>query len=142
MLEEELDAPEVASAVSRGSSVASQANGAKEKRPVMAVPVKVQGEVIGVLHIEAGETSKKWQDDEISLVEAVAERVAYAMENARLFQDARRRAAKEQLISEATSRISSALNFENILKSTAEELERALGGSEILIKFENKEVKE
>lgn len=142
LLEDELQLPEVMSAVKKGSSVANQVNGSKEKRPVMAVPVKLQEEVIGVLHIEADDSSKEWKEDEISLVEAVAERVAYAMENARLFQDARRRAAKEQLISQASSRIGSALNFENILRSTAEELEKALGGSEILIKFESKEVKE
>jgi hypothetical protein len=61
------------------------------------------------------------------------------MENARLFQDARRRAAKEQAISKATARISGALNIENILHATAEELERVLGGSEVLIRFQNKE---
>ena len=58
---------------------------------------------------------------------------------ARLFQDARRRAAKERLISEATARISGAFNIENILQTTAEELERVLGGSEISIQFQSKE---
>jgi hypothetical protein len=61
------------------------------------------------------------------------------MESARLFQDARRRAAKERLISDATSRISSAFNVENILQTTAEELERVLGGSDISIQFQSKE---
>jgi GAF domain-containing protein len=74
-------------------------------------------------------------------VEAVAERAAIAMENARLFQDARRRASKEQLISEASAKIGSAINLENILQTTAEELERVLGGSEVLIQFQNKEAK-
>jgi GAF domain-containing protein len=73
------------------------------------------------------------------MVAAVAERAAFAMENARLFQEARRRAAKEQAISEATVRISSAVNIENILHTTAEELERVLGGSEVLIRFQSKE---
>jgi hypothetical protein len=59
------------------------------------------------------------------------------MENARLFQDARRRAAKEQTISEATARIGSALNIENILHATAEELEHVLSGSEIVIQFQS-----
>jgi GAF domain-containing protein len=139
MLENALNTPEVLSAVESGSVVANQASGSKEKRMSMAVPVKLRGEVIGVLHIESNDPSKEWQDDEISLVEAVAERAAFAMENARLFQEARRRAAKEQLISQATSRISSALNLENILKNTAEELEKVLSGSEILIQFQNKE---
>jgi GAF domain-containing protein len=105
----------------------------------VAVPVKLRGEVIGILHIESNDPIKEWQEDEVSLVQAVAERAAFAMENARLFQDARRRAAKERLISEATSRISGALNIENILHITAEELERVLGGSEVLIQFQSKD---
>ncbi|MBK9927024.1 MAG: GAF domain-containing protein [Anaerolineales bacterium] len=139
MLENALRTPEILSAVENGTVVANQPNGSKEKRMSMAVPVKLRGEVIGVLHIESNNSSKEWQQDEISLVEAVAERAAFAMENARLFQDARRRAAKEQLISQATSRISGALDLENILKNTAEELEKVLSGSEILIQFQNKE---
>ena len=142
MLEEELSTPEVASAVMSGQAAANQPNGSKEKRAAVAVPVKLRGEVIGILHIESENPSREWQKDEITLVEAVAERAAFAMENARLFQDARRRAAKEQLISTASSRISSALNLENILHTTAEELERVLGGSEVLIQFQNKEAEE
>jgi GAF domain-containing protein len=138
MMENALHTPDVVSAVESGNVVANQPNGSKEKRASMAVPVKLRGEVIGVLHIESNDPSKEWQEDEIGLVQAVAERAAFAMENARLFQDARRRAAKEQLISEATSRISGALNLENILTNTAEELEKVLGGSEVLIRFQDK----
>ncbi|HXF84065.1 MAG TPA: GAF domain-containing protein [Anaerolineales bacterium] len=139
MLEKPLEDAEVQSAAETGEIVTRQTNDANGKRATMAVPVKLRGEVIGVLHIEANDPSKEWQEDEISLVRAVAERAAFAMENARLFQDARRRAAKERLISESTSRISSALNLENILYATAEELERVLGGSEVLIQFHSKE---
>jgi GAF domain-containing protein len=139
MLERALQSPEAISAVQSGEVVASQINGSNEKRAVVAVPVKLRGEVIGILHIESNDPIKEWQEDEISLVQAVAERAAFAMENARLFQDARRRAAKERLISEATSRISGALNIENILHTTAEELERVLGGSEVLIQFQSRE---
>ena len=139
IVRDELGFPEVVSAVEKGSTVLNQAGGSEEKRAVVAVPVKLRGEVIGVLHIESNDPSREWQEDEISLIEVVAERAAFAMENARLFQDARRRAAKEQLISEASARIGSALNLENILQTTAEELERVLGGSEVLIQFQNKE---
>jgi GAF domain-containing protein len=139
MLEDALEHPEVISAVQSGEVTANQPNGSKEKRATLAVPVKLRGEVIGILHVESGEPDKHWQDDEISLVKAVAERAAFAMENSRLFQDARRRAAKERLISEASARISGALNVENILQATAEELERVLGGAEILIQFQSKE---
>jgi GAF domain-containing protein len=139
VLEKVLKSGEVLSAVESGDIVANRTNGSPERLASVAVPVKLRGEVIGVLHIESEDPNQTWREDEISLVQAVAERAAFAMENARLFQDARRRAAKERLISEATSRISSALSVENILYATAEELERALGSSEILIQFQSKE---
>ena len=131
--------PEVVEAVESGSVITGASNGSTERRSTVAVPVKLRGEVIGVIHIESNDPARLWLKDEISLVEAVAERAAFAMENARLFQDARRRAAKEQAISEATSRISTALNIENILHTTAEELERVLGGSEVSIRFQGRE---
>jgi GAF domain-containing protein len=139
ILENSLQNSEVFSAVQSGEVRSNLTNGSKPKHAAVAVPVKLRGEVIGILHVETHDPLKDWQAEEISLIQAVAERAAFAMENARLYQDARRRAAKERLISEATARISSALNIENILKSTAEELERVLGGSEILIQFQSKE---
>jgi len=139
MIEEGLSTPEIVSAVKTGEVAMNQTNGSEAKRATVAVPVKLRGEVIGVLQIESNDPSKTWQSDDVSLVEAVAERAAFALENARLFQDARRRAAKERLISEATSRISGAFSVENILQTTAQELERVLGGSEVLIRFRSKE---
>jgi GAF domain-containing protein/HAMP domain-containing protein len=135
MLENSLNLPEVISAAQTGQIVTNRADKSAETRSTVAVPVKLRGEVIGILHIESNDPSKTWQNDEVSLVEAVAERAAFAMENARLFQDARRRASKERLISEATSKISGAFSVENILQTTAQELERVLGGSEVLIRF-------
>jgi GAF domain-containing protein len=134
MLENGLHEPEITTAIQSGNITKSL-----EKQNTVAVPVKLRGEVIGILHVASNDPTKEWQADEISLVEAVAERAAFAMENARLFQDARRRASKERLISEATSRISGVLNLENILQTTADELERVLGGSEVLIQFQSKE---
>jgi GAF domain-containing protein len=135
MIESALDSAEVVAAVKTGDSIKSQANGSNEKRTV-AVPVKLRGEVIGILQIESNDASHTWVEDEVLLVEAVAERAAFALENSRLFQDARKRAAKERLISEAAARIGDASNIENILQTTAQELERVLGGSEVLIKLQ------
>jgi len=139
MMDQELRSSTVVDAVRSGEIVTGTSNGSQEKRNTIAVPVKVRGETIGVIYVEPTDPSKTWLEGDVSLVAAVAERAAFAMENARLFQDARRRAAKEQAISEATARISSAINIENILHTTAEELERVLGGSEVLIRFQGKE---
>jgi GAF domain-containing protein len=139
MLDQSPQAAEVLEAVQNGEVVSGVTSGPQGKRSTVAVPVKLRGEVIGVIHVESDSPSKRWAEDEIGLVGAVAERAAVAMENARLFQDARRRAVKEQSISEATAKISSAMNIENILHATAEELERVLGVSEITIRFQGRE---
>jgi GAF domain-containing protein len=139
MMDKTQPTAEVVEAVQRGETITGSTNGSEEERSTVAVPVKVRGKVIGVIHVESNNPAKPWLEDEVSLIEAVAERAAFAMENARLFQDARRRALKEQSISEATARISSAMNMENILHTTAEELERILGVPEVSIRFQGKE---
>jgi GAF domain-containing protein len=73
------------------------------------------------------------------MTESIAERAALSLENARLLEDAQKRAAKERAISEGAARVSAALDVENILQATAEELERALGSSEIVIQLESEE---
>jgi GAF domain-containing protein len=83
MLENALQNPEVITAMQSGEIAPNRSNGSKEKSSTVAVPVKLRGEVIGILHIEANDPDKQWQDDEVSLVQAVAERAAFAMENAR-----------------------------------------------------------
>jgi GAF domain-containing protein len=139
LLDTPMGGPDIESAVATGNLVALRDNGTGAGRSIAAVPVKLRGEVIGVLRIESPDGFRAWREDELSLMEAVAERAALAMENARLFQDIRRRAAKEQLITEATTKISGSLNVENILQATALELERVLGGSEVLIRFESED---
>lgn len=137
-----LEAPkdgEVDPKVDSNNLTANSARPSEPMRGKVNVPVRLRGEVIGMLNIESNDPTRSWRPDEISLMEAVAERAALALENARLFQDARRRAAKERMIAEATSHISSSMNIENILEATAAELERVLGGSEVLIRFAGKD---
>lgn len=139
LLESPLDGLDIETAVRTGKAAVLREDDRDIRRSVAAVPVKLRGEVIGIMRVESTDASRKWREEELSLMEAVAERAALAMENARLFQDARRRAAKERLISEATSRISGSMNIENILQTTASELERVLGGSEVVIQFGSRE---
>jgi GAF domain-containing protein len=139
ILQEAVKSAEV-DAAQTGNVAVNRPNESGKQSASLTVPVKLRGQIIGILHVESQDPHKQWQEDDVNLVQAVAERAAFAMENARLFQDARRRAAKERLISEAATRISSAFSVESILQTTAEELERVLGGSEISIQFQRKEL--
>jgi GAF domain-containing protein len=105
----------------------------------LSIPLMVRGQNIGTIDINPKNAERGWTNDELALLEVAAERAALSLENARLLQDAQKLAAKERTISEGAARVSAALDVENILQATAEELERALGSSEILIQLESEE---
>ena len=77
-----------------------------------------------------------WTEDELAIAQAIAERVALAMENARLLEDAQRNAVKEQRISDVTSKISRSINLRNVLQTAVEELGRVIPGSDVVIQFQ------
>jgi GAF domain-containing protein len=101
----------------------------------LAIPVKLRDQVIGVIHIEAVAPDRKWSDDEILMVQAISERVALALENARLFEGTARRAERERVISQATARIGESTNFDRILHTTIQELNRTLGATRTFVQL-------
>ncbi len=107
------------------------------KKSVLMIPLKVLDQVIGVVGLERDEPSHVWTDEEISIAQAAAIRAGITLENARLLEESQRRAIKERTIFDATERVGSALNVENILYTAAEEIERILGSSEVILQFNN-----
>ncbi len=101
----------------------------------LLIPLIVLNQVIGVIGLEQEDRRHAWTEEEIAVAEAAANRAALALENARLLEESQRRAAKEHAISEAVARIGSALNVENILYTSAEELERVLGSTEVTLQI-------
>ena len=114
-------------------------NGKQDEGPkeAFSVPVELRGESIGRLRINPAVEGHKWTDDEIAIIQATAERVALAVENARLVSESQKRASKEQVIGEISSKISSAINLDNILQTALREMGRILPGTEISIQVEN-----
>ena len=105
--------------------------------PTMAVPVKLRGQTIGVLRIQAVTRSHTWNQDEINLAQAISDRLALALDNARLLLVSQRQTAKEQKVSEVTAKIGASINMRNVLQTAVEELGRALPGSEVVIQFQS-----
>lgn len=109
----------------------------KRRGAVMSLPIKLRGEVIGVVDIQAPD-NRQWDQDEIDIVNAIIERAAIAMENARLLTESQKRAAKEAKIGEVSAKIGASINMRNVLQTAVEELGRALPGSEVVIQFQGK----
>jgi GAF domain-containing protein len=103
----------------------------------LAMPVKLRGQVIGFINAQTVRREHEWSADEISLVQAVSDRLALSLENARLFEESTRRADLERISAEIAGRIGSSIQLESILQITAQELSRALGGgTEVLVQVQ------
>jgi GAF domain-containing protein len=134
-LEKPVQNEEIRQALREGKAVVVDGNN-EHARPSIAVPVKLRGQIIGILNITAPK-NRKWNNDEIGLAQAVSDRLALALDNARLLHESQRRAAKEAKIGEVTAKIGASINMRNVLQTAVEELGRALPGSEIMIQFQS-----
>jgi len=101
------------------------------------VPIRLRGQIIGNLKLSRTDERHSWTEDELAVVQATAERVALAMENARLLEDAQRKALKEQRITDVTAKISRSINLRNVLQTAVEELGRVIPGSDVVIQFQD-----
>ena len=68
-------------------------------------------------------------------MQSIAERVALALENARLFEGTARRAERERIVSQVTARIGETTNFDRILQTTIQELNRTLGATRTFVQL-------
>jgi GAF domain-containing protein len=96
------------------------------------VPIKLRGETIGELVVH-GAADTELNQDQIDLIHAVADRVALSVENARLFDETSRRAARERLVTEITSKIRSVNDPQAMMNTALEELKNVLGASSVQI---------
>jgi len=105
-----------------------------ETRSEMALPLISRGRVIGAMTIQSTR-SAAFSDEDIATLQTMADQVANAIENARLFEETQRLAQRERTISQITSKLHSALNLETVLQTTVQELGQALGASEAIVRL-------
>jgi GAF domain-containing protein len=128
--------PEIQQAMERQSAVVLTGDGdGGEKRAALVTPIMLRGAIIGALGIHDDDGARQWTNEEITFVEAVVERMALAAENLRLLDEAQRRAAREQLVSEISGQVRASLDPDTILKTTVRELGRVLGAESASIEM-------
>jgi GAF domain-containing protein/HAMP domain-containing protein len=93
----------------------------------LIAPIALRGAVIGALGIHDDDRARQWTNDDIALIEAIAERMGLAADNLRLLEETQRRAARERLLGEIAGRVRASLDPDIILKTTVRELGRVVG---------------
>jgi len=122
--------PQMKAALQTGETVVGQDDAAS-----VATPIKVRGRVIGVIDAHRADSDGGWTPEQVALLETLADQLGVALESARLYQDAQRRAVREQLLGEVTARIRETLDLDTVLKTAVQETRQALGVPEVVVRL-------
>ena len=133
-IESVTELPEIGKeSLERGVIISSNgSDGLQDKQETVAIPIKLRGQPIGVITLKLKEG---YLDETISTVEQASERLAAALESARLYEEARLRADREQAISQITAAIGSSSSYEDILQTTVREIGTSLRDTEVSIQL-------
>ncbi len=99
----------------------------------MALPLVVHQEVIGALGMQRA--GGEWNQDDVTLVQSVAEQLSQTIEGLRLLEETRRLAAREQMIEQVSGRIRESLELESVLQAAAVEMQKALGLERLVVRL-------
>ena len=101
--------------------------------PLLAVPLDVRGQVLGA--IEVALPPGVDHEDARELIEAVSVRLALALDNNRLFEEAQSLAEQEHVINEIGGRLQTLTQVDDMLRLTLTELGAALGADHAAIRL-------
>lgn len=113
---------------------AVQTSAVVQEGNIVAVPLRVRGEVIGAMEFELDEHGQFTPED-LELIQEVSDRFGLAVENTRLLEQSLRVAQRESLINEISSRLQSSTNVEQTLAEAARSLSETLQANKIVIRL-------
>ena len=100
----------------------------------ITIPIRLRDQVVGTMNISPPE-NEELDPDEVDIINALAQRVSVAIENATLLEETRRRATRESLIGEISAKLSATAEIERLMQVAVGELRQALGASEVTLKI-------
>jgi len=93
---------------------------------LIIAPLLSQNETTGAILMELDDTQRYIASEDRLLLDQVCLQVSIAMDVARLFEQTRHKAEREQLISDITSKIRASTNVDLILQTSVREITQAL----------------
>ena len=91
------------------------------------LPLQVRGETVGMLDVSPRPGAAPPDEETRRLIEAVAERVALALDSTRLGEQARQQALREQVLSRLSAELQATTDLDVMLNLAVTEASRALG---------------
>jgi GAF domain-containing protein len=98
-------------------------------------PVTLRGQIIGALHLHPGNRQRDWSQQDIAMIQVVANRLAQTAENLRLFEETRENVNREKAIREITNKLRAAPNLDILLETAAREISQRLNVSHTVLEM-------
>ena len=117
-------------------------NKRKKSDTAYQVPVKLRDVVIGRVNVDLAKPVSEYSEDELDIIHAAVERFTLALENARLLETTTRRARRERLVSEVTTKIRSTNDPDKMVQTAMDELKKILGVNKVELKEYQPEITE
>jgi len=129
----------ILSQLQAGHAVAAKAGEDTNTRSpaTLLVPLMLRGQLIGMVGIEKDNPDYTWSTEEIAMAENAATQTVISLENARLLEEAQKRAALERSIGEIASKIGASTKVDAIMQSTVREIGKQLGDAEVILELES-----
>ncbi|MBW4565523.1 MAG: GAF domain-containing protein [Mojavia pulchra JT2-VF2] len=99
----------------------------------LVAPILKDDQLFGLLIAHQCSAPREWQQSEIDLMTQLAMQVGFALDHARLLQRIDAEGIKTQLLVDITRRIRESLNEEDVLKTTVDEIRKALSTDRVLV---------
>jgi GAF domain-containing protein len=106
----------------------------REDIQVIAVPLRVRGQVVGAMEFEI-DGDKGFTPEDLELLQEVSERFGLAAENTRLLEDSRRVAQREALVNQITTRLQSTTSVNATMLEAARSLREAVKANKVAIRL-------
>ncbi|MEA3310183.1 MAG: GAF domain-containing protein [Chloroflexota bacterium] len=98
-----------------------------EDEGALALPISVHDHLIGVIDVRKFKQGGAWSAAERAALTRLGEQLGMALDSARLHQETRQRAEREELIGDITARMRASTAVSQVLQTTAREIGRAMG---------------
>ncbi len=109
-----------------------------ETQSVLNLPLRVGEQIIGVLDMQHVRLNA-FSDDDIAALEILADQLAVAIHNARLFEETLNRAEGEETVLEITGKIRSRDDIEGKLQTAVREMRAAFGAKRATIQLRDEQ---
>ncbi|MGD9405585.1 MAG: GAF domain-containing protein, partial [Anaerolineae bacterium] len=110
-----------------------------ETRTELALPLVSRGKALGALTIQS-KRQAAFSEDDIAVLQTMADQLAIAIENANLLRQAQTRAEREKQVRAIADQIHRGASADAILRSALTGLNQMLGASQSVIRLGTQEV--